>query len=143
MNKTDIDYVKARVNQVVLCTCGTITTKINKQIVVAALTKEEKIRLIREGKATLLTNQELRDGVKAGSWPDKDVALITCFTYPESEAQKQAAVHNKSFLSKLDEITQEVHLEGARLVDSIVMGIIDKTKLPDALKTLGEMASLV
>ena len=67
MNKTEIEYIKGRVNNVVKCTCGTISSKLNAQKQDEQLTTEEKVRLIRDGKATLVSDIQLKE--QAGYHP--------------------------------------------------------------------------
>ena len=144
MNKTEIAFIRERVDKVVMCTCGTLATKTNKlQAKIRKYSMAEKIAMIRNGQAKLLTNQELECGVSRGSYPDKNEALITCFTYPEHSGNKAAQKINEKHQNKLEELTQEVHLEGERLVDLIFLGLVEKKDIPTELNKLAKMSDLL
>ena len=73
MRKTDIDYSRGRIEEVVRCTNGEISTRMQRKKVKTHLSVSDKVSLIRRGKATLKIEEELwgqeseygRENVKA------------------------------------------------------------------------------
>lgn len=141
MNKTDREYFENRVDNVVRCTNGNITTILTKTKLSTEITKEEKYALIAAGKTTIIPYNDL---VKiSGGYNQTGVDIITqCFTFPLTAQQKEAQIFNKKIDTKIETLMQEVILEGKRLVDDMVFNISDTADIPARLHKLGEMANL-
>ena len=142
MKKTEIDYFRNRISEAVNCTNGDISTRLNKFIKKSSLTEPQKIQLIREGKATLRPDYEL---VNSRTYKDSLAeALCKAYTFDHlTDDQKEAEeAYNKTVNNKKQDLHTEVELEGKRLLDRMVLGMVTPEQVPDELKRLGEMVSL-
>ena len=141
MNKTDREYFEQRVNGIVKCTNGTIATILNREKKGTGLTATKKYSLITKGQATPKTENEILK--VSDSYKDTNFdTFLKCFDYPLTELQKQKIAFNKTIDQRTDELMQEVELEGKRLIDKAVLGLIEAKDIPNALHNLGEMANL-
>jgi len=138
MNKNAIEHTKDRVLEVVRCTNGTISSKLNKKMKkTMAYSMEEKYALIVKGKATL---QPITDLMRETSYNTKKFsAVLGAYTYPETAEQKKAREFNQKIADRIAEAHTEVDLAGKRLVDSIILGNISSKDVPAALVVLGEL----
>jgi len=141
VKKFEIEHLTKRINEVVKCTNGTISTRLNNQKKGTGLTDNRKLELIRSGRATLLSDHDLYErGTRYGDSCAETV--IKCFEYPTTEAQKEKIKFNEIIDKKIEALHTEVELEGKRLLDKALLGIIEAADIPDELYKLGEMAQL-
>ena len=141
MNKTNIDYFKNRIAQAVKCTNGEISTRLNKTKISTGLSTEVRLSMIRLGQATLKPDYELNNSDKYYGRAAADV-VCESFIYPLTPQQEGAIRHNKCIDSKIEELHTEVELEGARLLDRMVLGVVTDEQVPDELKAIGDMVNL-
>ena len=141
MNKTDREYLQSRVNGIVKCTNGNIATILNREMKKTGLTDNAKFKMICNGKATIKEESSLVKVDVSYKQNGFDVVL-KCFDYPLTETQKTKMAFNKTVQASIDELMQEVTLEGKRLIDQAVLNLIQPEDIPDALHKLGEMANL-
>jgi len=141
MNKMDREYLERRVDGIVKCTNGTIATIFNKQKKGTGLTDNKKYKLIASGEAKVKELNEIVN--KEKYYGDSQFKiLLDCFDYPTTASQLEKIAFNKTIDNQAEELMQEVTLEGKRLIDKVVLGILPMNDVPDALHALGEMASL-
>jgi len=140
VNKTEIEYIKGRVGEVVLCVNGDINTKLNKKKHKVWLNDAEKIKQIRKGEATLLPDVELAK--KKGGYDYGVEVLDKFFSYKTTPAQKKLKRENDRIQSKIDDLCLQVEAAGRKIVDRVVLGIIAKQDLPGELEQLGNMIKL-
>lgn len=136
MNKTEIEYISARVSSVVKCTNGKISTRLEKKKKGTGLTDVAKIRQIRDGRATLRDDFEIS---RISRYLDGAKGLFLYFDFAVTEKQTEKIKHNERVDRAIDEMHTSVELAGERLVDKVVLGIIDKTALPQELEELARM----
>lgn len=141
MNKTELTYIKNRISVVVKCTNGNIATKLNKSKKSTGLTDSRKYKMIADGKAMLKTEMQILELQSAYNGRVLD-RLLMCYEYPTTEKQREKIAHNKIIENKIDSLMLEVELAGNRLLDNIVLGIIEASEVPNALHELGEMVNL-
>jgi len=137
MNKTTIDYVKARVNEVVQCTNGSISTRMNKKRKNTGLTLTRKIAQIRSGRAILKPDWEI-GGIQS-SYKSGIEFLEEFYDFEITEGQKKKMDFNKRLEQAIEDMHTQVELEGKRLVDKAVLGIIEVKELPGELNKLANM----
>ena len=68
--------------------------------------------------------------------------IFECFNYPNTPKFGKEIAFNKKIDTKIEDLQQEVTLEGKRIVDQVVLGLLDKSAIPNTLHILGEMANL-
>ena len=141
MKKYEIDHLTKRIGEVVLCTNGSISTKIDKRRKKTGLTDARKLSMIETGKAILRPLPELMDG-RSGYHDPLHKGLLECFTYPLTDGQKEKIKFNDTLDDKVESLHTEVELEGKRLLDRAVLGIVSAEQIPDELHKLGEMVNL-
>ena len=141
MKKFEIDYLKQRVGEVVQCTNGSVSTRLNKLKKDTGLSNEVKYGLIKDGKGILKSTHELSTE-DVGYHSSLFKALLKCYYYPTTPEQDERISFNQHIDNKTDEIHTEIALEGKRLVDRAVLGIVEAEAIPDELLKIGEMVSL-
>lgn len=141
MNQTEIKYITNRVNEVTKCVNGTISTKINNFRKNVGITSTDKIRQIRNGEAKLKPDYELAR-IKSNYRSGVDF-LENFFDFKVTAEQKKKKAFNKRLVIKEEELHTTVELEGKKIIDSVVLGIIKKADLPAELERLGRMVSIV
>lgn len=141
MKKFELDHLKERIAQVVGCTNGTISTRLNRKKKSTGITLTRQIAIIRKGEATLKTDYELAEEHPYGTrqWGER---LVECYDIPLTDLQKEKIAFNLRIDSRVDEIHTEIELEGKRLLDKAILGIIAVEDLPDELLKLGNMSVL-
>lgn len=140
MKKFEIDHLTDRISQVVKCTNGSISTKLNKRLKHTGLTEARKLSMIESGRATL---RPLTDLVTEDRYHQNlHRSLLESFDYPTTDGQKEKIKFNKTLADKIDSLHTEVELEGKRLLDRAVLGIVEAKDIPDELYSLGEMVNL-
>ena len=141
MKKTDIEYFEKRIEQTVKCTNGEISTRLNKYRSSTALSDVEKFELIKQGKAVA---KDLAYLVHTKVYSDSRYAvLLDCFDYPsKTKKQIEAERYNDTIKNKEQDLHTEVQLEGKRLLDRMVLGMVTPEQVPDELKLLGDMVKL-
>ena len=141
MKKTDIEYFEKRIEQTVKCTNGEISTRLNKYRLTTALSDAEKFELIKQGKAVVKELDYLVRGKVYSE--DRYAVLLDCFDYPsKTKKQIEADRYNDTIKNKEQDLHTEVQLEGKRLLDKMVLGVVTPEQVPDELKKLGEMVKL-
>lgn len=141
MNKTNIDYFKNRIAQAVKCTNGEISTRLNKTKISTGLSTEVQLSMIRLGQATLKPDYELNTNENTYGRTTADI-VCRSFVYPLTPQQEDAIRHNKCIDNKIEGLHTEVELEGARLLDRMVLGVVTDEQVPDELKAIGDMVNL-
>jgi len=141
LNKGELEHIKNRVENIVKCTNGEIATKLNRLQKGTGLTNTKKYNLICEGKATILSEHELL-GISKYAYNNCFEALLMCFKYPKTTTQVEKITYNDRIKNKTEELMQEVTLEGKRLIDKIVLGLVELESVPEELHKLGSMTSL-
>lgn len=136
MNKTEIAYIEKRVNQVVKCTNGRISTKISRKKKGTGLTDNAKLSQIRSGRATLKDDLEIT--AITSRWGGIE-GLLRYYNFEITPKQREKINHN----NRLDQAEEEMHttveLAGRALIDKVVLGVIDKRELPAELGKLSRM----
>ena len=142
MRKFEIEHLKSRVSEVVLCTNRTISSILNKTKKGTGLTDSKKYSLIKSGVATVKAKHDLVN--IGGGYRDGNAftELLKCFDYPETESQKEKISFNENVNNSACELHTEVELSGKRLIDRALLGIIEAKDISDELMTLGNMVSL-
>lgn len=135
MNKTTIEYVRNRVSEVVKCTNGAISTKMNKKKKGTGLTFAAKIRQIRSGKAELIGDIEL-GGYESGYHNSAEKELNRLFKFKTTDKQKEKIQYNKNIDTAIEEMHTTVELAGKALIDKVVLEIIPVKDMPAALEDL-------
>lgn len=141
MNKTNIEYFKNRIEKAVKCTNGEISTRLNKTKISTGLSTEVKLSMIRLGQATLKPDYELSNSDKCYGLSAVDV-VCRSFVYPLTPRQEDAIRRNKCIDNKIEGLHTEVELEGSRLLDRMVLGVVTDEQVPDELKAIGDMVNL-
>ena len=141
MKKFEIEYMKQRINEVVRCTNGIVSTRLNKIKKDIEFTKQQKFDAVKDGTAELKDLHYLST-TATGYHEQLAEAVLQCFSYPLSDKQKSREVFNKRLDNKIEEIHTEIELEGKRLVDKAVLDIVAAVDIPDELLKLGELVSL-
>ncbi len=141
MKKFELDHLKGRIDDVVKCTNGTVATKLNRLKKGTGITLDRQIALIRKGKGALKSDYELakEHGYGTRTYGKR---LVQCYDLPLTDSQEEKIAFNKCVDSRIDEIHTEIELEGKRLLDKAVLGIVAVQDLPDELLKLGNMSSL-
>ena len=141
MKKTDIEYFGKRIKQTVECTNGEISTRLNKYRSSTALSDAEKFEIIKQGKAVA---KDLYYLVHTKVYSESRYStLLGCFDYPnKTKKQIEAERYNDTIKNKEQDLHTEVQLEGKRLLDKMVLGMVTPEQVPDELKLLGEMVKL-
>ena len=142
LNKNEMEHVRRRVDEVVKCTNGEIATVLNRVKKGTGLTDQRKYRMIKNGEATLITEKELVDDRNLHRYDSLYDVIVKCFNYPETTTQADKREFNNRVENKKEELMQEVVLEGKRLIDRIVLGIIPLKDVPDELHMLGSMTAM-
>jgi len=136
LTETAINYVKDRVESVVRCTNGKISTELSEKRKSYTLDVSEKLAQVRNKKAVLKKNEEL--------FIDFDLGYGKClnalFNFKRTKEQISAEIFNKTLESQEEERHTEVELAGKRLVDKTVLGIIELKYIPEELEKLARMA---
>lgn len=139
MTKTEIDYIRGRVNNVVKCTNGVIATKQEKKKKSTGLSNGRKLAQIRSGKATLIDDFKIANiDVR---WKEPLETLLKFYDYEITENQKEKIKHNERIDCATEDLQQSVELAGERLIDEVVLGLIDVSELPMRLEKLSRMSS--
>lgn len=141
MNKTDRNYLESRVKEIVQCTNGTVASILNKLKKSEGLTNDEKFHMIVSGQASLKSESEIHN-LESSYGRQHFKVLVDCFDYPLTDHQEACINHNKRIDSRIDEIMQEIELEGKRIIDRVVLGLLDNSDIPAELHRLGKMVSL-
>jgi len=141
MRKFEMDHLKGRVDSVVKCTNGSVSTKLNKLKKDTGITDETKYEMIKASAATVRSHYDL---YKDSAYRTNTLLhyLLKCFDYPITKEQQKKIDFNIQITNRIDEIHHEIELEGKRLIDRAVLGIIEAAAIPDELLKLGEMVSL-
>ena len=140
MNKSDVAAVMRAIEKVKICVLGKIEADINSRLPKKPrdLDSWDKYCLIRDGKATLITNFKARDLLDRFSH-DK-MMLSSAFTYPISP--EQAAYTEAHTAIQAEKADRELAVELAfnRVADECILGLIDRN---DFLNTIEKMANQV
>ena len=142
MKKLEMDFLRERIIEVVRCTNGQVSTNLQGVKKGTGITTARQIKLIREGKATLKSDYDLVQGTSSYSSRPLYEELVRCYDFPWTDTQKKKIAFNTTIDSRIKEIHTEIELEGKRLLDKAVLGILSVTEIPDALLDLGSMVSL-
>lgn len=141
MRKFEIEHLKERVNQVTRCTNGTISTKLNARVKGTGLTDPRKLEMIKQSRAVL--KEELHLSVtKIYGGRTYLQALFECYDFPVTEGQQEKIDYNKTLTDRIIELHDEVTMEGKRIIDDAILGIIETKEIPIRLQELGRMTSL-
>jgi len=137
VNKTEIEYIRKRVNEVVQCTNGRISTKQAKKKKGTGLTDNAKIKQIRDGRAKLIPDYDLAQAyAKYASGAER---LFTFFEFETTEKQKEKIAYNASIDNSTEEMHSSVERAGKRLIDDVILEIIPKKDMPQRLEELARM----
>ena len=142
ITKTATQYITGRVQEVVRCTNGKISTKIDEKEKHIQMTFHEKRTQVRTGKAKLRTDDYLYSEFDAGynSRESPEKCLDELFVFQKTDAQKRAEKLSESLENQREERHIEVELAGKRLVDKCALGIVCLTDVPSELEKLARMA---
>lgn len=140
MSRTAMNYTKQRVEEVVQCTNGKISTKLQAKKVREVLSYKEKRKQIRSGEAKLKSDDSLYELEDLGYKPGAETGMDKLFVFQKTKTQKKADIHNKTINNQIEERHTEVELAGKRLVDRASLGIILVESLPEELEELARMA---
>ncbi|MHA1739244.1 MAG: hypothetical protein ACTSWD_11710 [Candidatus Heimdallarchaeota archaeon] len=141
LNKTEMEHIRQRIDSIVKCTNGEIATRLNRIKKGTGLTVPRMYEIIKAGKATILSEHEILKTEKY-SYTNMFEGVCKCFSYPETVTQKDKKEFNWRIEQKKEELMQEVTLEGKRLIDRIVLGLVELKYVPEELHKLGSMSSL-
>ena len=141
MRKFEIEHLKTRVSQVVRCTNGEVATKLQKKLKGTGLTDKRKLEMIRNGKAVLKDDLTLSNTTTYSAKKYLFV-LLDCYDFPLTEIQKEKIRFNEGVNSRMKELQTEVEMEGRRIIDEAILGIIEVKEIPKRLQELGRMSSI-
>jgi len=129
MNKTDIAYITNRVKDIKWCTRGKIFAAYEKAQQVSDFTDRQKHELVSIGLAQL----------KPYNSANNNISWVHQYDFPLTEELKENRKINKRLSAKYDEQVEELELACKRLIDDCVLGVIDKTKVPQHLERISMM----
>ena len=137
MNKTEIEFIKDRVSQIKMCIVGHVETIVNNVLLPEEISNEELHKMLIDGSFTVKEFDYYDDfwSSKRSGFP----LLRELFEFEETEAMKKAKAFNVTVRNKRDEFVTEVELEANRIVDKVVLGIVEKIELPSLLSEFAKM----
>ena len=94
--------------------------------------------MIAAGKATLKPLNTII-GDSCYHHTEKSDVIFQCFGIPITALQKQQIKYNERIEAQIDSLHHEVELEGKRLLDKVVLNLIDKSDLPGELEKISNM----
>lgn len=139
MNKIQLDYVKNRVSEVVKCTNGEIATSFNNLKKESAISLSEKLDQIRSNTAVLRPVTDLTKADNFHHYNNFHEVLLKCFEYKETFQQVKDRQYNERVETKKEDIMTEVTLAGKRLIDDIILGIVELDLIPEKLHELASV----
>lgn len=141
LNKLELDHIKNRIDTISKCTNGEIATILNRIKKGTGLTDSRKYKFIVDGTATVMEEHEI---IRIDQYKRQNTfeCLLSCYRYPETITQEEKRAFNSRVNNKMEELMQEVTLEGKRIIDEIILGLISAEEVPGELHKLGSMTSI-